>query len=490
MPRFVLPLALFVLAAPTHAARVAVVLPQNVAMRVYDRNPPAGGPRIDCPGICTYDAPGNRYDLVELKVEVVEDPRTLDPPWDIVEMKGCRGTSALPATNGLCFLDGRGNDTVSFDMQYRPVLAVTFGGTMAGEVSGVYVTGTVAPGSGGTGTSFSCNIAAPTPQTCARHFSLDKDVLINAPSTDYALVLSASEPCGGPGCTFTLAADTCISFLYKHNRPPGFPEKTLEGPECPTGPGIGGGGGGGDPPPELVTFKELALEQMKKDFEQGLYPCLTGTTGLALFFSAGVTIGPIVGGAMAAAAGPQCVSLVRRIVDLQKIYEDPPDFDFHRVAKVARSARGAVELPSCKGLARADKRVCTRLASAVRGYVKKVEKATAVVESLRITFERAAGAHIAGEARAFDKQVRAAGKRAKQLDAALEQKARAGAKLAAVLAEAEATALLDAEGYAEAAAALLAELVAAGLPEEDAAEALGDALTPKAVDLVALLAQP
>ena len=412
----------------------------------------------------------------------------MDPPWDILEMKGCRGTSALPATNGLCFLGGRRNQTVSFAMQYRPVLAVTFGGTIAGELGAIFITGTVAPGSGGTGTSFSCNMAAPLSQNCARHFSLDKDVLINAPSTDAALFVSAAPPCGSKNCTFTLEADTCISYVYLHNRPPGFPAKDLVGPECPTGPGIGGSGGG-DPPPELVTFKDLALQQLQADFEQALYPCLTANTGLVLFFSVGPTIGPVIGGTMAAAAGPLCVSLLRRIIDLQKIYEDPPDFDFHRIAPIGRSARGSVELPSCRGLKGEDKRICTRLAGAVRGYVKKVEKAGAVVESLRITFERAAGAHIAGDDKAYDKQVRAAEKRAKQLESALEAKQKAGAKLAEVLAEAQATAPLTEEQYADAAEEILAELAAGGLAEAAAAEALGDTLTPKAVDLIALLAQ-
>src|SRR5262249_54090530 len=111
--RLVVSLAIALVAVSAHAACLIVHLPENAAIKVTDHNPPPEGPRIDCPPTCAYEAPGSGVVINDLKVEPVLDPRNNDRPWDITGMPGCRGTSALPADNALCFLPSEGDVDVS-----------------------------------------------------------------------------------------------------------------------------------------------------------------------------------------------------------------------------------------------------------------------------------------------------------------------------------------------------------------------------------------
>jgi hypothetical protein len=481
-------LLLLLPAGSARAARVEVVLPEDAAIHVVDSLPPDDGPRIDCPPLCTYETPGAGMDIFSLRADVDLDPRTNDPPYDIVDIPGCAGTSTLDAPSVICVLSSTGNSRITFKTRYRPILAATVTGTMAGELGLAFITGGPGPGYQGSGASFSCNIPAPTTQTCARHLSPDQPVTISAPSTDLVYFVDASAPCGAQTCDFTLTEDTCITYTYKHNRPPGFPEQEVFGPGCPTGPGIMGSGGG--LPPDLMAAKERALRQMRSDLQQALYPCVVANTGVVVFYAGGIAVGPIVGGTMIAAATPQCVSLIQRIIDLQKTYQDPPDPDYQRVAPIPHRRKPSFELPGCKGLPRDEKRFCKRLGTAVRAYVRKVEKVTDVVESLRVTVERASGANDAGDDKALAKQTKAAVKRVKQMETALARKARAGEKLAALLAEQGVTAPVDETDCSEGADTVLGALAEAGLPDAEARSALGPALDPVALDLVTLFPEP
>jgi hypothetical protein len=119
-------LVVLILAFSTaHAARVDIVIPSAGVVQVTDATPPAEGPRIACPPDCTHVTPGPDIDIFDLRVVVPNDPATNDPAWDIVSMDGCRGTSALPADNGKCFLPFSGDVTVSITLRYRPIVALT-----------------------------------------------------------------------------------------------------------------------------------------------------------------------------------------------------------------------------------------------------------------------------------------------------------------------------------------------------------------------------
>jgi len=498
--RLVTALLVAFLVPAAHAARVEVHLPTGgAALRVWDATPPPEGLRIDCPPLCVHTSPGNSVDIFDLRVEPLLDPRINDRPWDIVGMQGCRGTSALPADTGKCFLPYEGDVDVRIDLRYRPILAVTYTGSYGAPL--VFSIGG-GPGTNyqGSGSSFAC-YPANNPQlgSCAAHLSADQPVRMIAPSTVRATLLAVSPPCGSADCEFTLTGDTCIRYEYKNGDPGFFQTVTLTGPECPTGPGVtgGGGGGGGGPnpptpiPDALQKLKDYALEQIRIQFAQVLYPCFVASTGVALFGT--VTTGPaiplIVGGTLIAAGTPGCASGVKRLHDLQLIYNDPPNFDFNEITPIAPTARPSLALPSCTDFAGDDRRLCKRLGKATVRHAVKDERATAVAEALRITVEKASAAFEADEEGALKRQLKVAAKRQKQLDSALAGRGKAGAKLASVLGGVVTVSLTEAQ-FTGATTVVLGKLAELGLAETEARTLLGPALTPRSLDVLVVFGQP
>jgi hypothetical protein len=215
---------------------------------------------------------------------------------------------------------------------------------------------------------------------------------------------------------------------------------------------------------------------------------VTATTGLALFAIPGA--GLAVGGVVLDLVAPLCESHVLHLIDLQRVYDDPPDFAFGTIAPITPSARTKVDASSCDAAAGDERGTCRRAAKAATRYLGKVQRVGDVAEALRITVERASAAVQAGDERALKKQLRAAGKREKQLDAALATRGRFGAKLASALNDAGVTASLTEAQFSDAAEIVLTKLAAGGLPETEARTVLGPALTPLALDPLALLGQP
>jgi hypothetical protein len=349
------------------AANLTVTLPQQAAVRVYDRDRP-DAPRIDCPGTCSYQVAGSGIDLSQLNVDVLPDPRTGDPPWDLVAMTGCRGTSALPADNGICFLPSEGNVALSFQVQYRPVVAVKVGGTIGGPLSHFFITGGPAADNSPI-VGFSCDAVAPLVQACAKHQRHGATIGLSAPSTLQATLDAVSSPCGSGNCTFPVDADTCVAYLYRNGAPLLYPDVEIGGPECPTGPGIGGGGGGGgtNPPPELDPIKSLALEQMRHELAQSLAPCLTAGTTVSLFALG--PIGVLTGRLVFAPAAGICARIVQHLAELQRVYDDPPDPAFRTIAPVAATAVPPVDLSPCKEVTGKDRRTCVKLGKAAHRHV-------------------------------------------------------------------------------------------------------------------------
>jgi hypothetical protein len=136
---------------------------------------------------------------------------------------------------------------------------------------------------------------------------------------------------------------------------------------------------------------------------------------------------------MVQVATPLCASLMKRILELAKIYKDPPDPDFGAIAPVAPGTEAKIDLSSCTSLSGDERRLCRRVGKLVGRYAGKVARAEAVATALRSTVERASGALAAGDDRALKRQVRAAKKRAKQLDKARGAAAKAGQRLASAL---------------------------------------------------------
>ena len=511
-------LAVLALAASAHAATINVVIEgDNPPITVVDAFPPVGGPRIQCPPSCVYSNDGPNTDLLDLRVEQELDPRTNNRPYDIVSLDGCvGGGSALPNTTATCRVPQEGNATITVATRYRPVLAVTYGGTMGAPVGFFTVTGSPGPDYMGAGSGFACPATLPENPTdadiqfrsvsCARHLSVDQPVFVLAPDNPpLAEFVSASAPCspvavnGGAGqrCDFTLTGDTCISVLYLHSRPPTFPEVEVTGPACPTGPGVegggGGGGGGGDVPPEVQSLKDQALVAMRAEFEQVLYPCLVNATGISIFASLlplGSAYSLMIGGSLIAASTPACVGGIRRLMQLQLIYNDPPDPNFQEVAKVPKRTKVQLDLPSCDEFSGSEKKFCKKLGKGLTKWADKDQRESDIAETLRITVERAVGAFQSDDEKALKKQLKAMKKRERQLERASKQTAKRGEKLAKLLEKEQITIALDAEQFTDGVDETLAELAAEGWPEEDAREVLGETLDPRALDWISAISAP
>jgi hypothetical protein len=242
------------------------------------------------------------------------------------------------------------------------------------------------------------------------------------------------------------------------------------------------------PPLDLPPFKRDALLQMKLELQQALYPCVIASTGIIVFATPGsIAVGPIVGTTMFGVAAPVCVNILKTIQDLKMVYDDPPDPAFDRIAHVAPAARPVLDLPSCTALQGKDRALCKRLGRAVTHWVGAVGHVSDVAAAPATTANRLGAASAAGDAKASKKQTRAANKLANRLDAAVNARARAGMKLAAVLGAAQTTGALSDSQSAQAVDAVLTGLAGQGLAEEDARAVLGEALAPGTVDVVTTL---
>lgn len=474
---------------PAHGATLIVKLPATAAIRVYDRDHP-DAPSIDCPGTCRYETTGAALGLNAVKVDVLADPRTGDPPWDIVAINGCRGTSALPADNANCYLPTTGDATVSFDLAYRPVVAVKAGGSVGGPLAALYIS--AGPGAENAGiVGHACNVRDQNQKTCAKHQHKGAAIALSVGQGDRAALDSVSAPCGSAACTFTVESDTCVAYLYHNANPLLFPTIDLIPVDCPTGPGIegpgGGGGGDGPPPPGFDPLKQLALDTMRAEVAQSYAPCLTAGTSLALF-----AVGPIgaaTGQLVFTPAALICARIVQHLTELQRVYDDPPDPAFHTLARLRKTDVPSVDPSVCASLTGSDRKICRKLAHAAQRHVKALYRVGDVAVVWRTTVERASAAYAADEQRQFKRQLRAATKRAKQLTAAIAARAKAGKKIVAILRAANVTGTLSETQFTDASAIVLSNLANAGLPESDARALLGTALTPRAIDLLEILSQ-
>jgi hypothetical protein len=227
---------------------------------------------------------------------------------------------------------------------------------------------------------------------------------------------------------------------------------------------------------------------MRRELAQSLAPCFTVGAGLALFAipASGIAAGSVI----LNFSIPVCEYHLAHIIDLQRVYNDPPDFDYEHVVGITPSARTPIDATSCDTASGADRKACRRIAKAATKYAGKVQRVGDVTEALRITVERASAALLAGDEKALNKQLKAGTKRGRQLDAAVATRARFGAKLAATLGDAGISASLTETQFGEAVQTVLGRLAAGGLPEADARAALGPALTPTALDPLTVLGQP
>lgn len=320
--------ALIVLVASgvARAARLDVELPSAGDVLVYDRGNEGDGTRISCPPDCTHS---DSTISLEMRVDVQLDPVTKDEAWDIVSLDGCDSFTTLPAPSAICRVDSTGNTKVRVELRYRPILAVTFTGTINVPLSGLNVQSGFGPGYQGSGSSFACDATNPAPQRCARHYTWNQPVRLEASqSVTNASFVDMSEPCeGSPSCGFVILADTCVTVTYAHVSEI-FPKATLSGPSCPTGGGGGGGGGGTTTIPTTPTTsttlgKEDVVDDILQDIVDSL-PLLIPPLRLPFFAPERGTVtaaATATASAEARAAGPKETVLLKAKRRVRKLGE-------------------------------------------------------------------------------------------------------------------------------------------------------------------------
>ena len=207
-----------------------------------------------------------------------------------------------------------------------------------------------------------------------------------------------------------------------------------------TGPGHGGGGGGGASAPKLTPIKNNAKKDFARAWDDALGPCSQLAMGLGVLATGGVWVsasatvpgGIPAGGAviatgqvMSSVASALCARKLKRLLDDYRIFNDPPDPHFGRLAWVARRSP-APTLHACGGLAGSVRSFCLKLSSLAAKLVVAARNTTAVDDALLTTVNRASGAFKARRTAAFNAQLRHATNLEPQFTAALRSEASLG----------------------------------------------------------------
>jgi hypothetical protein len=241
---------------------------------------------------------------------------------------------------------------------------------------------------------------------------------------------------------------------------------------------------------QLPQFKKDAFEQMKLELQQALYPCVVAATGLSTIGLGGIVVGPIIGTVLIGSAGSLCSVHLAALILEQRIYQEPPDLAFHRIAPVVRTTPPSLELPACTASSPRDRAFCRRLERLMKRYVAAAQHVTDVTTALSKTANRYGGAVAASDAKAANKQKRYADKLTRRVKTAAKARARVGAGIAALLRSAGVSGMLTDAQTAQAVDVVLADLAGQGLPEDQARALLGSALMPGALDVLTVLGQP
>jgi len=228
--------------------------PPGAGWKIEERFPPAGTPRISCPPTCSYQAPTPTLDVGDLIVVPVNDQRTQNPPWNVISMDQCVGTSSLPSVAPICTPPTSGHVNVTVTLQYRPIVAITFGGTTGDPGLGYAQAYGLAFGSVPVGNSYglSCYSDSSPVEDCAEHLDAGtgwqiRTVSYQLPGYDVPYELESwTAPCSGgigPGenlCTFAIpTTDTCVTLDFDNPPAKGLPSHVITGNACPTGSGGG-----------------------------------------------------------------------------------------------------------------------------------------------------------------------------------------------------------------------------------------------------------
>jgi hypothetical protein len=196
----------------------------------------------------------------------------------------------------------------------------------------------------------------------------------------------------------------------------------------------------------LTPIKQDAKQDFAKAWDDAKGPCSQLAMSLGVLATGAVWLGTnatvpgglpaggaiiATGQVMAGASSALCGPKLKRLLDDYRVFNDPPDPNFTRLAGVARSQ--APKVKACKRLTGKVRAFCLQLAPLVARLIGAADHTAAVDDALVTTVNRASGAKRAHNGAAFATQLAHARQLERSLGKALGGEASIGRKIARLL---------------------------------------------------------
>jgi hypothetical protein len=237
------------------------------------------------------------------------------------------------------------------------------------------------------------------------------------------------------------------------------------------------------------AVQAAALAALRAELAQALYPCLTATAGLVLFGTA-TPIGVVAGGTMFAVGAPACAQAIALIVNLQRVYRDPPVASDRSLARVIRRSPPKAAFPPCSGRGASLARACRRLHSLALAWVTSLQRARESSQALATTVGREGAARAAHDAAAAALQGKTALRLLPTLRGDLRAQAAAGSALASFLRRQHVSGSLTSAQSSLAIDDVVQRLGRFGVTRSELEAEAPPQLTPRPLNLVSALTQP
>jgi hypothetical protein len=256
-----------------------------------------------------------------------------------------------------------------------------------------------------------------------------------------------------------------------------------------------GGGGGPSPksaPPRRKT-SEARLKQIKEQAREDLGPALEEAwkahgLSVALGLNSGLAFSTVLNELGQDGALLESNDATARVINDYRIINDPPDHQFHKLAKPRAHKRTA--LPSCAAIPSVEKTQCASLRTAELAMLTNSARADAIADALLVTVNRDSTAIRAHDYSAAQRQYAHFRSLHRQLRKVLKSKGASGARVVAVLRGMGVGGVISSAQSAAAISDVEADLRRARVPASRLGSLAGGALQAGETDALESLASP
>jgi hypothetical protein len=242
------------------------------------------------------------------------------------------------------------------------------------------------------------------------------------------------------------------------------------------------------PPKVPQAVKDAARDAARGELSASVYPCAVSLAGAAIAGVMGPAIGPITGSTMFAVAAPVCANQIVIINNLSRTVVDPPVADYTVIARVPSGSPTPIPLSACNQSSSADRAYCTQLHAAAQAWAAAIQHEADVTTAMSTAVGRSSAAASAGDTQSAAAQVQAATDLMPQLASARQSQDQLGAALAALVRTDHADGAVPVTTTSSAYDAIMQSLTSQGGVAADLRTTLGDALTPRPLDVLSTIA--